>query len=76
MDEYLLVLEKALEQPVGLAAMCISTEAADTLKRKLYEARAKARDQGDHRFDLLSMSISPHSGEVLYIYKREENEEP
>lgn len=72
MKDFRLVLEKALHAEYGIAALCHSSEAADTLKRKLYECRALLREEGDRSFDTLSMSISPHSGDILYIYKRRE----
>ena len=69
MEEYTAILEAALAQDVGLAALCHSREAADKLRQTLYVARAKAREAGRVDFDSLSFSISPHSAEILYIYK-------
>ncbi len=68
-------LQQAHEQPVGLALICNSAENADSAKRQLYAARAKARDKGNKTFDALSISMSPHADDILYIYSREESED-
>ena len=73
-DEFDGILEEAINQPVGCVALCSSAEAADKLRRLLYVRRAQAREGGDFRFDCLSMSLSPHSGEILYIYRKQSDE--
>ena len=68
-------LKEAKAEPVGIALLCKSAEAADSAKRQLYSTRAKARENGDKSFDDLSISQSPHSDEILYIYHRKGNED-
>jgi hypothetical protein len=72
LQDFLEILEKALAEPTGIALLCNSSEDADTAKRKLYEARAVAREAGNKEFDDLSMSISPHSGDILYVYHKDQ----
>lgn len=74
-DKFLEILEKAVDHSVGFAVLCSSAEAADKLRRLLYVKRAEAREGGDVRFDCLSMSLSPHAGEILYIYKESSDEQ-
>ncbi len=76
MNDFLLCLERALLEETGIAEYCKSPQAADTLKRKLYETRATQREQGIDKFDVLSISISPHSEEILFIYKRPPGDSP
>ena len=66
------LLDLASEHGVGIAVLCTSREAADTLRQQLYVARARARQDGETKYDSLSLSISPHSAEILYIYKDQE----
>jgi len=73
-DRFLGILEKALEQPHGYGVLCPSPEAADKVRRLLYLRRAKAREGGDARFDCLSISFSPHSGEILYVHRKDSDE--
>ncbi len=72
MATWLEYLEQAKAEPNGIALLCKSTEAADSAKRQLYSARAKARDKGNKTFDSLSISMSPHSDEILFIYHTKE----
>lgn len=67
------LLTLAAEHSVGIAVLCTSREAADNLRQQLYVTRARQRQQGELKFDALKLSISPHSAEILYIY-REPNE--
>ena len=64
-------MNEAKAEPVGLALLCNSATDADLAKRNLYVARANARKEGNTTFDSLSISMSPHSDEILYIYERE-----
>ena len=73
MSSWLEHLEKAKAEPYGTALLCKSSEAADSAKRQLYAARAKAREAGNKSFDSLSISMSPHSDEILFIYHSKEN---
>ncbi len=66
-------LNEAKAEPVGLALICKDPDKADQAKRQLYSARANAREAGDKTYDTLSISMSPHSDEILYIYHREVN---
>lgn len=70
MSEYISLMRSALEQKVGLAVLCTSREAADKLRQTIYVVRAKARESGDLSFDCLSLSISPHSSDILFVYKK------
>lgn len=70
MTEFLALLDKALSESVGIAALCTSREAADELRQALYIVRSKARESGEMKYDVLSMSISPHAGDILYIYRQ------
>jgi hypothetical protein len=74
MKSWLEYLNEAKAEPTGLALMCHSAETADQAKRQLYSARAKAREGGDNSFDSLSISMSPHSDEILYIYESEDKD--
>ena len=65
-------LKAAKAKVVGLALICKCAEGADSAKRQLYSARAKARDAGDKTLDNLSISQSPHSDDILLIYKTKE----
>lgn len=67
-------LKNANAEPIGLALICKCPAGADLAKRQLYSARAKAREQGDKTLDSLSISMSPHSDEILFIYKREDKD--
>ncbi len=71
MATWLEYLEQAKAEPVGIAILCHSPEDADTSKRNLYATRAKAREEGNKTFDSLSISMSPHSDEILYVYESE-----
>lgn len=66
-------LEQANAKPVGIAVICKCPEGADQVKRQLYLARAKAREEGNTALDSLSISMSPHSDDILFIYKSEAN---
>lgn len=68
-------LKEANAEPVGLALICKCPDGADSAKRQLYSARAKAREAGDKSLDNLSISMSPHSDEILFIYKTGESDE-
>lgn len=72
MIEYLAVLDSALthiaEGMSGAAVICFSRESADRLRQCLYVARAKAREAGELKYDSLTLSISPHSENILYVY--------
>ena len=72
---WLELLESAKAQPIGLAVICKCPEGADSSKRLLYLARAKARDNGNKTFDSLSIAMSPHSDEILFVYNKPETEE-
>jgi len=67
---WLELLKEAKIQPVGLALICKCPEGADAAKRQLYLARANARKAGDKTYDSLSISMSPHSDDILFIYQR------
>jgi hypothetical protein len=69
------LLDKALSEPIGIAALCTSRDSADVLRRTLYAARLKLREAGVSKYDVLSFSISPQSSDILYIYHRERLEE-
>jgi len=73
MTSWLEYLKEAKAQPTGLALICHSAEKADQAKRQLYSARAKQRESGDTSFDSLSISMSPHSDEILFIYHSGDN---
>jgi hypothetical protein len=68
MEKYIELLEKTLLEPYGSAVLCNSNLSADRLRRSLYYAIAKLRDSGRSDFDDLSISICPHSEDILYIY--------
>lgn len=71
------LLDLASDHGVGVAVLCTSREAADNLRQQLYVVRARARSAGETKYDELSLSISPHSAEILYIYKpKDSNEQP
>ena len=72
---WLSYLKDAAIEPVGLALICKCAEGADQAKRQLYLARAKAREGGDDSLDTLSISLSPHADDILFIYKRKEDAE-
>ena len=74
-DTWLDYLNQAKAEPTGIAVMFRSSNDADIGKRQLYAARAKARDEGNKTFDSLSISMSPHSDEILYIYESEATHE-
>lgn len=58
---------------VGAAVLCRSVEAADKLRRILYIRRAKAQRAGNHQYDGLSISFSPHANDILYVYRKSED---
>jgi len=58
----------------GVAVLCHSAETADKLKRLLYVHRAKAQKIGINDYDDLSISFSPHAGDILYIYRKEQED--
>jgi hypothetical protein len=64
------ILQRASEFPHGMAVLCQSPDAADRLRRLLYVRRAKAREREDTSYDHLSISFSPHAGDILYIYPK------
>jgi hypothetical protein len=64
-------LKNAQAEVIGIALICKDAQAADSAKRQLYSARATARSQGDKSLDSLSISMSPHSDDILLIYKTE-----
>lgn len=68
MMEYLALLDGAMKEAVGIAVLCHSREAADTLRQSLYVVRAKAREAGNMTYEELTLSISPHAGDILFIY--------
>jgi hypothetical protein len=72
MSQFELLLERASQEPFGIGVICTSAETADALKRLLYVKRAKAREQGNLAYDNLSLSFSPHAGDILYIYRKVE----
>ena len=67
---FLSLLQQALSEPIGVAVFCTSTAATDTLRQLLYVARGQARDAGEMEYDCLSLSIAPHTDDILYIYHR------
>ena len=68
--EYLVeLMDRALNTPAGLK---IKTEDADALRRRLYVAMRKTRENGSDRFSKLRLRISPDSGKILEIHKKEE----
>jgi hypothetical protein len=73
--DWLDYLKEAKAESHGRALVCKDSEAADSAKRQLYSARAKAREEGDKSFDDLSISQSPHSDHILLIYHRKEAED-
>ncbi len=75
MDAFENVLAFASKQPVGIAVLCHGAKEADKLKRKLYALRAAAREAGNKDYDELTLSFSPHSGDILYVYKRAPKDE-
>ena len=74
MPTWLEHLENAKAEPSGIALLCKDAAAADSAKRQLYSARAKARTSGNKTFDSLSISMSPHSDEILYIYESQKKD--
>ena len=75
-DPFDKALKDALAQPVGIGIICHGAKQADQLRRLLYDRRAKARAAGDPEPSTLSISFSPHAGDVLYIYKRKTDGQP
>ncbi len=57
---------------MGVAVLCTSAKAADALRRKLYVARADARKRGEKSYEILTISFSPHAGDILYLHKKQE----
>jgi len=68
MQDYIALLDSALEQPVGIGVLCHTRDTADELRQALYIARAKAREAGEQKYEQLTLSISPHSSDILFIY--------
>jgi hypothetical protein len=68
------LLAVATKQPIGVAVLCHTAKAADQLKRLLYVRRAKAQERGVTDYNVLSISFSPHAGDILYLYKRTDGE--
>ena len=65
---------EAYDEPVGRALICNNREAAEKVRQHLYLVRAKLRDNSEDNtcpFDELTISVSPHSGEILYVYRQE-----
>ena len=73
---WLSILEHAISSPSGTAVLCFNPEKADQAKRQLYQARAKAREAEDLRFDGLSISMAPHSNATLYVYTKGQGDSP
>lgn len=71
MSTWLNYLQEAKAESIGLAIICNSASDADQAKQQLYSARARARESGDTSFDSLSISMSPHLDNILYIYESE-----
>ncbi len=69
-------LKSAKAEPYGIALICKDPTATDQAKRQLYLARAKARELEDKSFDDLSISMSPHSDDILYIYHKTDEGAP
>lgn len=70
-SSWLKYLQEAKAEPFGLAIICNSASDADSAKQQLYSTRARAREDGDKSFDSLSISMSPHLDNILYIYESE-----
>jgi hypothetical protein len=66
-QQFVDLLERALSSPHG-----VKVEAAnrDSLRQKLYSVRKAARDRGDARFDILTLTTSPVSPDELGILNR------
>lgn len=67
-------LDQALATEWGIAILCHSREKADDVRQALYAERLRLREAGDNSYDALSLSISPHAGDVLYVYRTERKE--
>jgi hypothetical protein len=65
------ILVDAASQKCGVAVICHSADMADKLRRLLYVRRAKAQKEDERVYDNLSLSFSPHAGDILYIHKKE-----
>lgn len=74
MSTWLSYLKDAEKEPFGLALICSSPKNADKAKRQLYLARATARKAGDKTLDSMSISMSPHSDDILFIYHKKDSE--
>jgi len=73
LSTWLSYLKDAEKEPFGLALICSSPKNADKAKRQLYLARATARKAGDKTLDSMSISMSPHSDDILFIYHNKDN---
>jgi hypothetical protein len=74
---WLEILKKSINSPHGIGVLCTDSQAADQAKRQLYLARAKDREAGTvegSNYDDLSISQSPHSTSILYIYVKKETD--
>ena len=73
MDKFEQILDDAIKHDFGVGVLCNGAPQADALKRLLYKKRAEARERGDTRYDRLSLSFSPHAGDVLFVHKKKED---
>ena len=62
------LMERALVSPLGIQCQASDVEA---FKRQFYSIRAKAREIGDTRFDILSCVTAPESPQTLIWLVRE-----
>lgn len=67
MDKFLLLLTEALDSEHGIK---VEAASVDSLRQKLYRTRKEARDNGDERFEGLTLTVSPNSRDELWIMKR------
>jgi len=70
MDKFEQALKDAAESKHGLALLCHGAMAADKVRRLLYVRRAHAQKRGVRDYDSLSISFSPNSGDMLFIYTK------
>ena len=70
-ESWIDILDLALGEKTGVGLICHDREGADRARQRLYALRLSLREEGVSKYDSLSLSISPFSSEILYIYHQE-----
>jgi len=71
-DTYKEILQAALDNPFGAAVMC-NPGCAEKVRQQLYIARRLLREQDPEEnilLDSLTISFSPQSKDILFIYPK------